>query len=674
VKIHLFTTHSVPRFICLVAFVVCLCLAGTACGKKEPPKPPTSASNGADQQAAAGQESGQPPKPGPAAGEAEKQYAAGVALMEKGQYKEAITNFTLAIDADKESAKAYLQRGICLKKLVDPAAYALANRGSAEGYRPAEFREEAAQDISRAAELMPDDENALFLKAMTLYECVKYDEAEKAFAALVEKFPKNAKGHYFLGFFAERRRDLVAAFEQMNAAVGNDAGYEDALAERACLYAILEDFDKALADIAKARQADAAEPRFRLIEGVVHLMRGRLLMDRATLEGDTALAERATADFKEAENILAKIPQLADLPDIPAAIACAESIASQSNEAAPRYEGASKEFEKLLAAIESGVKEKRGESLLILVPRLQRDLAVTDMARKDQKSAVERLKLIVEYARDFAALWEQSEASLLDKWLTYRVICDAMHSLAQILVGAENDYATAETYLKALLDFQGLVKADYGSAAATRKKERETIQEGVYECEYHKIVSSPGARYTYEQCVKFLAHPYYRIRAFGLACLSQKDEPDCREKIVAGLDDPDERVVAVAARIAGDKGIGGAVPKLAAAVKKCGPEGAIAAAEALRKLLKKPEQSGTDVQATPQMQAAIPALIDALENADQRVREAAMLALQDLTGRTQLYRYDDTPEKRAEAVRKWREWWKEIMDAAKNNGGVAGGG
>ena len=38
-------------------------------------------------------------------------------------------------------------------------------------------------------------------------------------------------------------------------------------------------------------------------------------------------------------------------------------------------------------------------------------------------------------------------------------------------------------------------------------------------------------------------------------------------------------------------------------------------------------------------------------------REVAINALMDITTRSMFYQYGDSAEKRAEAVRKWREWW-----------------
>ena len=54
----------------------------------------------------------------------------------------------------------------------------------------------------------------------------------------------------------------------------------------------------------------------------------------------------------------------------------------------------------------------------------------------------------------------------------------------------------------------------------------------------------------------------------------------------------------------------------------------------------------------------IPALIDALEDPEASVREAAVVSLRGVTGRE--FRYDPTSREsdRSKRVKAWREWWK----------------
>ena len=617
--------HSVVQFLCAGALAVMLCVCGS-CKKKESP-----AENPAVEQ------SENPTREKPAASErakseAEKAYAEGMALMKDGKYEEAAGKFSDAVKADEKYGAAYLQRGICRAVLQE--------------------RAEALKDLDRAAGLMPENYDAFYQKVMLLYTGGLTDEAEKAFTDLAGRFPDKAAGCYYLGVISERRMDLPKSLEWFSGAIEREPGHARALAERACLWAIFEDFDKALSDVAAARRLEAENVEFRKMEGTILLTRGRWLMDRAALENNAALGESALADFKAAEKIFEGSGGLIG------AIGWNEAIASQSKSGAALYETTNKQFEKILADIEAG-GNTRIAGAEMLVPRVLRDLAVADMARGDEKKAVERLEEIVKRARDFPALWEEGGVSILDKWLTFRMICDAMHSLAKILVGAEGDYAAAGTYLKALQGFQDLVKADWGPAAEVRKREREAVQEAIYECEYQTIVPAVQRRFDYGQCVKMLGHPYAKIRAAGLACLSAGDDPELKEHVAAGLEDADERVVIVAAKIAEGKKIKAVVPKMAEAMTRCGADAAVAVAGAMGGLLKNSTTPEGNVVVSEATRAAVPALIDALESGDARVREAGIRALSDITGRTLMYHFDDAAEARAAAVARWRAWWEE---------------
>ncbi len=55
-------------------------------------------------------------------------------------------------------------------------------------------------------------------------------------------------------------------------------------------------------------------------------------------------------------------------------------------------------------------------------------------------------------------------------------------------------------------------------------------------------------------------------------------------------------------------------------------------------------------------QAAVPYLVDRLTDSEKDVRFFAIIALQRITGETMGWRYYEPVAKRAEAVRRWREW------------------
>jgi hypothetical protein len=59
---------------------------------------------------------------------------------------------------------------------------------------------------------------------------------------------------------------------------------------------------------------------------------------------------------------------------------------------------------------------------------------------------------------------------------------------------------------------------------------------------------------------------------------------------------------------------------------------------------------------------AVPALIDALEDAEAPVREAASIALRSVTGKDLRFDPLGNEADRAKKVKAWREWWKKLQE------------
>jgi len=71
--------------------------------------------------------------------------------------------------------------------------------------------------------------------------------------------------------------------------------------------------------------------------------------------------------------------------------------------------------------------------------------------------------------------------------------------------------------------------------------------------------------------------------------------------------------------------------------------------------------------------AALPYLVDRLDDPEEEVRFVAYLALRNITGQTMGWNYADPPERRAEAVARWRAWLGEY-NAARDSSGDDGAG
>jgi len=58
----------------------------------------------------------------------------------------------------------------------------------------------------------------------------------------------------------------------------------------------------------------------------------------------------------------------------------------------------------------------------------------------------------------------------------------------------------------------------------------------------------------------------------------------------------------------------------------------------------------------------VPALIDALEDTEAAVREAALGALRSLTGKDLRFDPMASESERSKKVKAWREWWKKVEE------------
>ena len=80
------------------------------------------------------------------------------------------------------------------------------------------------------------------------------------------------------------------------------------------------------------------------------------------------------------------------------------------------------------------------------------------------------------------------------------------------------------------------------------------------------------------------------------------------------------------------------------------------------------ENPATRVQASHRAgrerdRSAIPLLVERLEDPAADVRLYAIGALRRITGKTLGYRYYDSPDKRLQAVQRWRKWVRENLAA-----------
>lgn len=76
----------------------------------------------------------------------------------------------------------------------------------------------ALHRLDEAARLLPGDVDVALQRGIALFEVLRLDEATAAFEAVLEKEPREALAHWYLGLVAERRGDAAAATRHLEKA------------------------------------------------------------------------------------------------------------------------------------------------------------------------------------------------------------------------------------------------------------------------------------------------------------------------------------------------------------------------------------------------------------------------------------------------------------------------
>lgn len=112
-----------------------------------------------------------------------------------------------------------------------------------------------------------------FNKALELTQAGKYDEAEAAYKALLEKAPSIPEIHYNLGFLYTQKKDWASAEAAFQKALELKPDYSDATTALAKVYQDSGQPDKAIALVSKAAGSGDAKAQFNL--GIFYLNSGK---------------------------------------------------------------------------------------------------------------------------------------------------------------------------------------------------------------------------------------------------------------------------------------------------------------------------------------------------------------------------------------------------------------
>ncbi|MDZ7962052.1 MAG: tetratricopeptide repeat protein [Aulosira sp. DedQUE10] len=167
------------------------------------------------------------PKP---AGDAKLIYLQGVEKYERGNYKEAVKDFTQVITLNPRNALAYNRRGDAF-------------------YRLGEYQK-AQADSGKAIQLNPRDANAYYDRGFSFYELGKYPEAIADYNQAIKRNAKNPYTYYGRGLARVELKDYKAAIADFSKAIAFNPKYSEAYLQRGIFrrrlkmkQAAIQDFD-----------------------------------------------------------------------------------------------------------------------------------------------------------------------------------------------------------------------------------------------------------------------------------------------------------------------------------------------------------------------------------------------------------------------------------------------
>ena len=154
----------------------------------------------------------------------------GSLAYERGDYKDAITDYDIAIDKDPNYAEVYYLRGLTRRSLkqqkesivdFDDAIRLNPNRAETYCERGAakyllNQYEEAVVDSDSAIRLNPDYTKAYYVRGLVKYSLERYEEAIVDFTSALRLDPKHTGAYYWRGlakYYLERYEEAIVDFD-----------------------------------------------------------------------------------------------------------------------------------------------------------------------------------------------------------------------------------------------------------------------------------------------------------------------------------------------------------------------------------------------------------------------------------------------------------------------------
>ena len=535
-----------------------------------------------------------------------------------GEFEKAAAAAEKTITKDDSLGPAYLVLGMARIMLAEKKD---------EGEGDAVLRR-ALEDFNRAIKCSPSaDYRPLLFRGLALVLLERAGEAERDFRAISRRFSRLPDGPFQMGLAAVRTGDFDGAKKFFDEALKRNPDYQGALVERASILMDRENFTGAEADLLVLEKKYAGSSQTGYLRGIFHMLRGRSLISSAV----TAPAGQGRNLAREGHESLRSALDIFDglggknlIPAIFLSLASTETIASTSSLSAQHYDTARKHYNEILKAAD-------GYPPAIL-PRIYMGIGVTCIAAKKETDALESFERAAYRKKFLPGILSDTRTPTIDKLLAIRAIADSLRNIALLNIRVNENYEAARKYLGRYLDFR-----PYAS-------DREEMQTMLYDCELVRLTEENSGVHTFENCLDYLGHPYYKIRLAGLRILSRSGDPRGDEAIVGRLRDENRDVLLYVLELIKEGRLDSGTGGVAALFRHDDTIVATRAAQCVAAL---------------KAESAVPALIDALSDEKAAIREAAINALMDITFRSQGYHFDDPPEERSEAIGRWRQWWGE---------------
>lgn len=168
-------------------------------------------------------------------------FKEGYALAESRKYRESISLYNKAIDADPAYVNAYSARGF---------AY----------FRINEYQQ-SLKDVNRALDLKPDHAGALANRARTLAALKQFDRALKDVNQAIELKPDFAQAYNIRAWVYLNLRNNLKALEDCNRAIELNPNFAAAYFHRGVAQRNMKRFDNAFKDFQRAIEIDPDDPR-----------------------------------------------------------------------------------------------------------------------------------------------------------------------------------------------------------------------------------------------------------------------------------------------------------------------------------------------------------------------------------------------------------------------------